>query len=224
MAASTPRLRILTLLLEIGAVASQGLTNLTVTAANGSVQAYEAAPARWNAWQPKLCPAGSRWRCLCPQPTGPLLPAVNGPLVPAPALGFKGLGHACKMPSFSTAALAPPPRRGGAVALARRGGGCSFEAKVLAAEALGYCGLLVANEDDGPPHPYYGLLELPDMTTQDDSKVGIPAWLVSKSAGDEIFQTLSSGAALVEARDDPRKPALGHAQQDLFGIRDHHQE
>ena len=44
---------------------------------NGSIETFEATPARWNAWHPKTCPVGSRWRCLCPQPAGPVTPAVR---------------------------------------------------------------------------------------------------------------------------------------------------
>lgn len=202
------------------AVASN-FTSLTVTSADGLAEIYEATPARWNAWQPKTCATGAQWRCQCPQPAGPLTPAVRAALIAAPGIGFFGLGAAC-----GSGQVPPAPRRGPSVLVARRGE-CFFQVKVHAAHEAGYCGLLVANEDDGLPHPHYGRLELPDMTAGldlDDSAVGIPAWLVAKGTGDAIFDRLQTGAVLLDAQDLEKKPAIGQAQEDNFGVRDHQLE
>lgn len=193
-------------------------TNFTLTFPDGLAETLDAAPARWNAWHPKSCPAGSRWRCLCPQPVGALIAAVNGALIPAPGEGYAGLGHAC-----GTGQVPPPPMRGTSLLVTRRGD-CSFREKVSAAQELGYCGLIVANEEDGAPHPFYGRLELPDMSAEpdgSDAEIGIPAWIVSKSTGDVIFDRLQTGTVLADVRDFERKPAIGQAQEDIFGVRDH---
>uniref|UniRef100_A0A7S4SG55 PA domain-containing protein n=1 Tax=Alexandrium monilatum TaxID=311494 RepID=A0A7S4SG55_9DINO len=204
------------------------LSNLTATAADGGTEVYPAAPARWNAWHPEngRCPRGSRWRCNCPVPPGPESAAAAGPMVAAPAIGHKGLGLAC-----SVSTLPPAPPRVSAVLLARRGD-CAFHEKASAAQEAGYCGLLVANARAGPPHPYYGQLELPDMTAQStgaisgipDDQVGLPAWLLTKDTGDELFAQLRRGSVRVEVRDDVPKPPLGSGQEDEFGLREHHYE
>lgn len=215
--------------LSIDAVAARaGLTNLSATAADGSVETFSAAPARWNAWQPQAgrCPAGSRWRCSCPTPAGPEAAAVSGRVVPAPAFGHKGLGVAC-----GAGTLPPAPPRSSAVLLARRGE-CAFHEKAAAARERGYCGLLVSNLRAGPPHPYYGQFELPDMTAEGegvvvgvpDSEVGLPAWLVSRDSGDSLVAQLQRGALLVEVRDETRKPPLGNGQEDDFGLREYRYE
>mmetsp|Transcript_26172 Transcript_26172/g.72004 ORF Transcript_26172/g.72004 Transcript_26172/m.72004 type:complete len:237 (-) Transcript_26172:68-778(-) len=204
------------------------LANVSVTGADGSVEAFAAAPARWNAWHPQLqrCPASSRWRCNCPIPPGPQAAAVSGPVVAAPAMGHPGLGPAC-----GVGAVHPAPRRTRAVLLARRGG-CAFREKAAAAQEAGYCGLLVVNKRAGPPHPYYGRMELPDMTAEgrdvpsgfSDASVGLPAWLIAQSSGDALLRRLARGAVLVEVRDVERKPPLGHGQEDEFGLREHWDE
>lgn len=193
-------------------------TELMLTSADGFAEPVAATPARWNAWQPKGCAVGARWRCLCPQPAGPLVPAVQGSVVAAPGVGFFGLGPGC-----GSGQVPPSPQRGPSILLSRRGE-CSFRDKVNAAHEAGYCGLLVANEEDGDPHPHYGRLELPDMTALpdwDDAAINIPAWIISKSTGDAIFARLQTGALIADARDWQRKPAIGQAQEDEFGIRDH---
>eukprot|EP00928_Gymnodinium_smaydae_P045360 TRINITY_DN30252_c0_g1_i1.p2 TRINITY_DN30252_c0_g1~~TRINITY_DN30252_c0_g1_i1.p2 ORF type:complete len:192 (-),score=18.74 TRINITY_DN30252_c0_g1_i1:107-682(-) len=119
-------------------------------------------------------------------------------------------------------------RRVPQVLLVRRGG-CAFSLKVAAAAAAGYCAVIVANFRAGAPHPYYGLAELPDMTAEppggSDESMPIPAWLISRAAGDILEAAAAAGGAVhVSVRDEPRKPALGNRQSDAFGIRDHHSE
>merc|ERR1711865_1336285 len=103
-------------------------------------------------------------------------------------------------------------------------GECSFKEKVTAAHEAGYCGMVVANDQDGAPHAFYGRLELPDMTADsdyNDEEVGIPAWIVTKNSGDRIFTYAQTGTVLLDAQDWKRKPAIGQAQDDDFGVRDH---
>jgi hypothetical protein len=58
----------------------------------------------------------------------------------------------------------------------------------------------------------------------DDAAVGIPAWLVTKTTGDDIFSKLQTGAVLLDARDLNRRSAIGQAQEDEFGVRDYQLE
>mmetsp|Transcript_61086 Transcript_61086/g.134349 ORF Transcript_61086/g.134349 Transcript_61086/m.134349 type:complete len:227 (+) Transcript_61086:107-787(+) len=191
-------------------------SNLSAVAPDGAGTAfYEVAPARWNYYQPRPCPASARWTCSCPQPPGPKIAAVQGPLIAAPARGHSGLGDACS-------SVPPAPRRPGAVLLARRGA-CDFRVKVQVAVAAGYCGLLVANKVAGAPHAYYGHFELPDMTAEPfvaEADVGIPAWLCTRNTGDALFARLKKGVVQVEVRDSARKPPLASGQSDSFGLRD----
>eukprot|EP00928_Gymnodinium_smaydae_P045361 TRINITY_DN30252_c0_g1_i2.p2 TRINITY_DN30252_c0_g1~~TRINITY_DN30252_c0_g1_i2.p2 ORF type:complete len:241 (-),score=29.61 TRINITY_DN30252_c0_g1_i2:107-829(-) len=208
-----------------------GCSFIHAMAADGSLTVLEAAPARWNAWLPRPCPVGAGWRCPCPAPPpGPLelLASADGPLALAVPFGGAGLGlgWACE---GDGGAVPPAPRGGrGAVLLVRRGG-CAFSLKVAAAAAAGYCAVIVANFRAGAPHPYYGLAELPDMTAEppggSDESMPIPAWLISRAAGDILEAAAAAGGAVhVSVRDEPRKPALGNRQSDAFGIRDHHSE
>lgn len=192
-----------------------GSTNLTAVPSTGAAQVFEAAPARWNAWQPKAAHRHS----VCALARGTPASTIKGLLIGAIPDGISQtarLGQACG------AGVSPAPSVG-AVLLALRGG-CSFLAKVRIAERAGYCGLLVANELPGPPHRSLGLKELPDMTVEPveaDRDVNIPAWLVDERAGRLLLALLVSGGGHVEARDMYRRPALGHGQADEFGLRDH---
>jgi len=126
------------------------------------------------------------------------------------------------------------------MALLTRRGECPFYMKAQVAKQRGYCGLIVANFREGPPHRYYGRLELPDMTAEfavssgsssssagrsgvSDSSVGLPAWLITKGLGDRLFaHLLPAGMVTMEVEEEARKLPLGSGQhEDVGGYREY---
>lgn len=199
-----------------------GSSELIIVAPDGLLEVHEAISARWNGWNPNTCNVHpvSKHLCLCPQPTGPSVAVLSGPLLKAVPKGKYSVpvaGEACS----SGVPPAPPVR--GAVLFAARGG-CTFKEKVETAARAGYCALLLHNKKSGMPTPPYGQNELPDMTVEpsgSDAEVGIPAWLISRTAGNQILARSSEGVVQVKAVELAKRPPLGDRQIDDSGVRDH---
>jgi len=137
---------------------------------------------------------------------------IRGRLVPDwdRSNGSSGiLGRGCS--SGSVTGLPAPPAPSMVLMVAR--GACSFEAKARAAAGRGFAGLLVVDfrADDA---------QLPDMAALGEADVPVPAWVVPSAEGETLRALAAEDpVVIVDVDDVVRKPRLGSAQSDSYGVR-----
>jgi len=196
----------------INATKISGIRTLTTLVATqfrviteSGVTYYRAEPATWNAQLPRSVYVGGVERRD--------LESWNAPVSIQDALVMSLSGD------NANGCLRVPvaPQGGRWIALVRRGM-CKFRKKATGIYRAGYQGLIVI---DHQVSPAYG--SLPDMTAgSDDGTMPIPGWIMGRSDGDQLVQTISNtppGFLKVDIADLRSKPRLGDFQSDSFGVR-----